>query len=182
MDESAFMEVQEPSREVTAHCWNKNIQDRTNWGQWKEQFHFICVTPPPRWHSSMPTDHGGKWECVIEHLISPALQYTTKKSPFILTPSRRLSHEVHNLGVDSCSGRTTGKAGNGTYQRNVDPTDCFVNSIRKTTHEPLGMPPLPVSQLAMGTSTLCTSHPNVPPICGCLCAQPWGQNDKCEPL
>lgn len=120
--------------------------------------------------------HGGKWECVIEHLTFPALWYTARKAHFFLTPSRILSRKLDNLGVDSCAGRRAAKIGNGTSQRGVDPINCSGDSLRKPTHEPLGTPPLPIPQLAHGHLWAPHSSPKrVPTLWLPPCAQPWGQ-------
>lgn len=49
-----FVEVQETSGEFPAHCWRKKKKIKVEHiEEGKRKFHFICITPPPRGHSSM---------------------------------------------------------------------------------------------------------------------------------
>lgn len=120
--------------------------------------------------------HVGNWEQVLD---SPAV-WDTPKTHFFLTPSRILGCELHNLGVDSHAGRTTAKAGNGTYQRNTHFINCFGNSIRKLLMSHWGCLPYWSLQLAYGYhQALCSSlrhtHTQWLPSYACPCGQEWSE-------
>lgn len=113
--------------------------------------------------------HVENWEQLLD---SPGV-WDTPKTHFFLTPSRILGFELYNLGVDSHSGRTTAKAGNGTYQRNTHFIDCFRNSIRKSTHEPLRLSPLLITSAGLWVPPSSPRHIHTQWLPPCAC--PWGQ-------
>lgn len=149
------MDIQESKGEVPTHCWGKSIQDWTPWRWWTVWF-YVSLHP----------HLGGTAQC--QRIVSswflpwgkvrvcdgapdfPGFVRHTEKAHFFLTSSKILSHKLYNLGIDSCTGRTAARVGNGTYQRGMDATNCFGDSIRRPTHEPWGLTPVQVLQLAHG--------------------------------
>ena len=69
-----------------------------------------------------------------EHLTFPGLQDSVKEVTFSLTPFTILTHELHDLGLRSAEDETLR-----VQERNSDPTNGMVDSIKKPVTEPLGL-------------------------------------------
>lgn len=155
MDARAFMDIQESNGKVPAHCWGKSLQDWTHWRWWTVWF-YVSLHPHlggaaqcQQIVSSWFLPWGKVRVCDWAHDF-PGFVGHIEKAHFFLTSSKILSHKLYILVIDSCTGRTAAKVGNGTYQRGMDATNCFGDSIRKPTREPLGSTPVQVLLLPHG--------------------------------
>lgn len=97
--------------------------------------------------------------------------------PFFLALPTILCHELYTAGggVQWAAGRIASRARNETYQRNTDTTNCFADSIRKTTHELLGLlffQTTPTDPWAPPTPHMLHPHPHIHPVANSLCAPP----------
>lgn len=145
---------------------NNTTSDWMHWRGLEEQFHFVCVIPPLRWHSSVSRDifsthdfsHGGKWELMSECLSPPAVQDALKETTSFLSYLKY----PELCSVNRWWGAARRTAGSGGHQKDADPTNSVMYSIRKSASEPLGTPYCGYPMLSHGHPLYSAQISNIP--------------------